>query len=53
MNQPVSLRDASVQDIQLDLLRAVGKSPAELLTGEPHPHWLKALGYTLLSRNEA
>jgi hypothetical protein len=23
----------------------VGKSPAELLTGEPHPHWLDLLGY--------
>ena len=23
----------------------VGKSPAELLTGEPHPHWLSLLGY--------
>jgi hypothetical protein len=23
----------------------VGKSPAELLTGQPHPHWLEMLGY--------
>jgi hypothetical protein len=23
----------------------IGKSPAELLTGEPHPHWLEMLGY--------
>ena len=23
----------------------VGKSPTELLTGEPHPHWLSLLGY--------
>jgi hypothetical protein len=29
----------------------VGKSPAELLTGETHPHWLEMLGYTLFSRN--
>jgi hypothetical protein len=29
----------------------VGKSPAELLTGEPHPHWLEMLGYTRFSRN--
>jgi len=29
----------------------VGQSPAELLTGEPHPHWLKMLGYTRFSRN--
>ena len=24
----------------------VGKSPAELLSGEDHPHWLEMLGYT-------
>jgi len=29
----------------------VGKSPAELLTGETHPHWLEMLGYTRFSRN--
>ena len=29
----------------------VGKSPAELLTGEDHPHWLEMLGYTRFSRN--
>jgi hypothetical protein len=29
----------------------VGKSPAELLTGRPHPHWLTLLGYTPFSRN--
>jgi len=23
----------------------VGKSPAEILTGQPHPHWLEMLGY--------
>jgi hypothetical protein len=28
-----------------------GKSPAELLTGEPHAHWLELLGYTRFSRN--
>jgi hypothetical protein len=27
-----------------------GKSPAELLTGAPHPHWLDMLGYTRFSR---
>jgi hypothetical protein len=27
-----------------------GKTPAELLTGQPHPHWLELLGYTLFSR---
>jgi hypothetical protein len=29
----------------------VGKSPAELLTGQTHPHWLEMLGYRLFSRN--
>ena len=29
----------------------VGKSPAALLTGEDHPHWLEMLGYTRFSRN--
>jgi len=29
----------------------VGKSPAELLTGETHPHWLEMLGYQRFSRN--
>ena len=28
----------------------VGKSPAELLTGEPHARWLELLGYTRFSR---
>jgi hypothetical protein len=29
----------------------VGKSPAELLTGHEHPHWLERLGYTRFRRN--
>jgi hypothetical protein len=29
----------------------VGKSPAELLHGEAHPHWLEMLGYARFSRN--
>lgn len=29
----------------------VGKTPAELLTGQAHPHWLELLGYTRFSRN--
>ncbi len=29
----------------------VDQSPAELLTGQSHPHWLKLLGYTPFSRN--
>ena len=28
-----------------------GKSPAELLTGQTHAHWLELLGYTRFSRN--
>jgi hypothetical protein len=31
--------------------RRVGKSPTELLTGEPHRHWLELLGYTPFVRN--
>lgn len=27
-----------------------GKSPAELLTGESHPHWLELLGFDLFRR---
>lgn len=29
----------------------VGRSPAELLHGEAHPHWLEMLGYARFSRN--
>jgi hypothetical protein len=29
----------------------VGKSPAELLTGQTHPHWLALLGYQRFKRN--
>jgi hypothetical protein len=29
----------------------VNRSPAELLTGQTHPHWLEMLGYTRFSRN--
>ena len=29
----------------------VGKSPAELLGGRPHPHWLEMLGYVRFSRH--
>ena len=28
----------------------VGKTPAELLTGQAHPHWLEMLGYTRFRR---
>jgi hypothetical protein len=29
----------------------VGKSPAELLTGQAHPHWLEMLGYQRFTQN--
>ena len=29
----------------------VDRSPAELLTGQTHPHWLELLGYSRFSRN--
>jgi DNA repair exonuclease SbcCD ATPase subunit len=29
----------------------IGKSPAELLNGQEHPHWLEMLGYPKFSRN--
>jgi hypothetical protein len=29
----------------------IGKSPTELLTGQPHPHWLEMLGYERFRRN--
>lgn len=29
----------------------VDKSPAEMLTGQPHPHWLEMLGYSRSCRN--
>ena len=28
----------------------VGKSPAQLLTGKAHPHWLELLGFTRFQR---
>jgi hypothetical protein len=28
----------------------VGKTPAELLTGQTHPHWIEMLGYTRFAR---
>jgi len=31
----------------------VGKSPAELLTGNPHDHWLELLGFQLFKRPAA
>ena len=34
-----------------DCPHRVGKSPAELLSGQAHPHWLEMLGYRRFSRN--
>lgn len=34
-----------------DCPERAGKSPAELLTGQAHPHWLEMLGYQPFSRN--
>jgi hypothetical protein len=31
----------------------VGKSPAELLTGEAHPHWIEMLGYKCFHRKQS
>ena len=32
-------------------VQRVGKSPAELLAGRPHPHWMQMLGHRLFRRN--
>lgn len=37
--------------LRSDRPERVGKSPAELLTGQSHPHWLELLGYKRFSRN--
>jgi len=29
----------------------VGKSPTELMTGKPHPHWLELLGFEKFKRS--
>jgi len=34
-----------------DRAERTGKSPRQLLTGEPHPHWLEMLGYQRFERN--
>ena len=39
------------RDLRSEDPSRVGKSPAELLTGEPHAHWLELLGYARFSRN--
>jgi hypothetical protein len=37
--------------LRSERVERIGKSPAELLTGQPHPHWLEMLGYVRFSRN--
>ncbi|MDO8944309.1 MAG: hypothetical protein Q7U75_14105 [Desulfobacterales bacterium] len=37
--------------LRSDRPERVGKSPAELLTGQRQPHWLELLGYTRFHRN--
>jgi hypothetical protein len=37
--------------LRSDRPERVDKSPAELLTGQTHPHWLELLGYTRFHRN--
>lgn len=37
--------------VRSDRPERVGKSPAELLTGQTHPHWLYLLGYERFTRN--
>lgn len=37
--------------LRSDCRRRVGKTPAELLTGRPHAHWLELLGFEPFSQN--
>ena len=37
--------------LRSDRPERVGHSPRELLTGQPHPHWLELLGYGRFDRN--
>lgn len=37
--------------IRSERAERIGKSPAELLTGRSHPHWLELLGFEKFSRN--
>lgn len=37
--------------LRSEVLDRVDKSPAELLTGQPHPHWLEMLGYRRACQN--
>lgn len=37
--------------LRSDRPERVGKSPAELLTGQPHAHWLELLGFQRFARN--
>ena len=42
LNHPCFLRS--------EVPERVGKSPAQLLTGEAHPHWLELLGFKRFQR---
>ena len=37
--------------LRSERLGRAGKSPSELLTGQPHGHWLELLGYTRFARD--
>ncbi len=37
--------------LRSEVSERVGKTPAQLLTGQPHPHWLELLGFTRFQRN--
>lgn len=39
--------------LRSDRPERIGKSPAELLTGRPHPHWLELLGFERFQRAAA
>jgi hypothetical protein len=39
--------------IRSEYAKRVGKSPTELLTGEPHRHWLEMLGFQLFKKSDA
>jgi len=37
--------------LRSDRPERVGPSPAQLLTGQAHPHWLQLMGYQRFQRN--
>ncbi len=40
-----------ISNNQSECPERVGKSPTELLTGKPHPHWLELLGFDRFRRS--